>query len=425
MPWQTRLTTAAYTSPSGERFEFVYENVSRSIEKRTTGYDFPNVAGTFVQDFGRSGRKYPMRLIINGSDHDITADRFFAALGETGAGLLEHPRYGVVSAVPFGSITQRDDLKTAGNQTVIELTFWETLGISEISATENAQGVIAEALDNFIDAIAGNFSSVLDGLSVADRASLSGTFSRILDTTNAALAPIAGATASVESRFLDIYDSVNSGIDQLISDPLTLGQQAVQLIQTPARSAASIRARLDAYGALATGLIGGTAPSSKGTAATQDIYATSYVSGLVAAATYQPTGSVSPTTESASSLASGTVFATRNEALAVADEIFTVFEDVAQWRDEQFEAQGIVDTGEGYQALQTMVGLTAGFLVDISFTLKQERRIVLDRARNIVELLGELYGAVESEIDFFINSNDLSGSEILELPEGREIVYYV
>ena len=32
---------------------------------------------------------------------------------------------------------------------------------------------------------------------------------------------------------------------------------------------------------------------------------------------------------------------------------------------------------------------------------------------------------IDENLDFLINSNNLTGSEILELPRGREVVYYV
>ena len=95
------------------------------------------------------------------------------------------------------------------------------------------------------------------------------------------------------------------------------------------------------------------------------------------------------------------------------------------WRDVQFENLGEVDTGETYQQLQETVSLAAGFLAQISFSLKQERRRTLDRPHSIIELVSVLYGTVDSEIDFFITSNNLTGSEILELPAGKDIVYYV
>lgn len=83
-----------------------------------------------------------------------------------------------------------------------------------------------------------------------------------------------------------------------------------------------------------------------------------------------------------------------------------------------------VDTGEIYQPLQNSVALGAGFLVKSSFTLIEEQRIILVRARNFVELVAELYGELDNRFDFFISTNQLSGDEIIELPIGREVVYY-
>lgn len=85
----------------------------------------------------------------------------------------------------------------------------------------------------------------------------------------------------------------------------------------------------------------------------------------------------------------------------------------------------LVDTGESYRALQNASALAVGFLVELSFTLAQEHRIILDRPRTLIDLVAELYGEIDPQLDFFINTNDLSGDEIIELPAGREIVFYV
>lgn len=118
-------------------------------------------------------------------------------------------------------------------------------------------------------------------------------------------------------------------------------------------------------------------------------------------------------------------FTTKTEAIQAAETILTQFDDVVTWRDANYEALEQIDTGAAYQKLQEAVAIAAGFLVEISFSLKQERAIVLDRSRTIVDLAAELYGSVDDQLDFLINSNNLSGSEILELPKGREVVYYV
>jgi len=188
----------------------------------------------------------------------------------------------------------------------------------------------------------------------------------------------------------------------------------MQLIQAPGRALTNIRARLDGYRDLARSIIfGADAIASPGNDSrnsndfhTKDLYASTYVTGSVISVVNNQ-------------------FVTKTEALEAAEVILTQFEDVLTWRDNNFQSLDEIDTGESYQQLQEAVAITAGFLVEISFTLKQERRIILDRNRNVIDMVAELYGTIDDQLDFFINSNELSGSEILELPKGREIVYYV
>lgn len=84
-----------------------------------------------------------------------------------------------------------------------------------------------------------------------------------------------------------------------------------------------------------------------------------------------------------------------------------------------------VDTGEIYQALENSVALAAGFLVESSFTLIEERTLVLGKSRTFVDLVAELYGELDEQFDFFITTNDLSGDELVELPIGKEVLFYI
>ena len=146
MAWNDRIREAAYTSPSGIRQPFTYEDVGQSWEKRTTGFDFPDADGTLVQDNGRSGRRFPLRIFFSGGDHDLEAKAFDDLLGERGNGTLDHPMYGVAIVVPFGPITRRDDLKTAANQAILEVTFVATLGLDFIFGKDDPASEVITAV---------------------------------------------------------------------------------------------------------------------------------------------------------------------------------------------------------------------------------------------------------------------------------------
>ena len=414
MAWNDRIREAAYNSPSGARFAFDYENVSQSIEKKTTAYDFPDADGTYVQDLGNTGRRYPLRMFFWGDDYDQEAEAFEAALLERGIGKLEHPIYGVKNVVPFGVITRRDDLKTAANQAVIDVTFWETIDLLYPAAQNDPGSSVLSAVDEFNNALSEQFDEVLNTDTASLRATFKNNYTALLDTAKDGLQAVADVQDNVRTQFNAINDSINQGIDILVGQPLTLAFQTTQLIQSPARALASIRDRLNAYGDLANSIISGDgAVVSPGLDAknsnqfhTNDVYASTYV-----------TGSVVSTVNNQ--------FVTKTEALEAAEIVLTQLEQVTDWRDENFQSLDQVDTGESYQKMQEAVALCAGFLVEISFSLKQERSIILDRPRTIIDLAAELYGEVDEQLDFLINTNNLSGSEILELPRGREIVYYV
>jgi len=408
MAWNERVREAAYTSPSGVRVIFGYEDVRRTRDKKGTAFEFPDADGTFIQQTGNSGRRYPMRVIFWGDDHDLEANIFDEALSENGVGKLEHPFYGTVDVVPFGAITQRDDLKTAANQSVFELTFWATIGLVYPTSQVDPASEVLTAVEEYNTAVAEEFEEVIDLDTEVKKADFEGTYTAVLDSTKSGLQAVADTQADVKKQFDAINQSINQGIDVLISQPLTLAFQTVQLIQSPARALTSITDRLSAYENLARSIITGDGATSQSSNDfhNNDLYASTYVTGSIVSVVNNE-------------------FDTRTNALAAAEAVLSQLEDVTNWRDDNFQQLGEIDTGGSYQQLQEAVALTAGFLVEISFSLKQERRITLNRDRTIVDLAAELYGSVDDKLDFLIDTNELSGSEILELPKGREIVYYV
>lgn len=408
MSWQERLREAAYTPPSGERLTFIYEDVRRAVTKKTSAFNFPDAEGTLVQDLGATGRRFPLRVFFSGADHDLEAAAFDSGLLEAGAGLLEHPAYGNVAVVPFGEINQRDDLKTAANQTVIEVTFWETIpDVYPLPQVDRAAAV-AEKIQEFNKESADELDKEVDVDTAAKKASLKSRYQAFMKKANTTLRKVAKTQKETRAKFDAVYDSINSSLDTLVGDPLTLAFQTSQLIQSPALVLDNVRARLDAYRDLATSIFNGdgAAVTDNNDFRSDDNLALNYVAGTVESVV-------------------NAQFETKSDALTAAEEALQLLSDATAWRDGQLTDLGEVDSGAAYQKIQEAVALAAGYLVEISFTLKQERAITLARPRTIIDLAAELYGEVDERLDFLISSNGLTGSEIIELPRGKRIVYYV
>jgi len=63
--------------------------------------------------------------------------------------------------------------------------------------------------------------------------------------------------------------------------------------------------------------------------------------------------------------------------------------------------------------------------LDLSFSLPIKRSIILPNSRTILDLAFEFYGNVDDiTLDYLILTNCLSGNEIIEVPRGKEVVFY-
>ena len=414
MAWDDRLQEAAYISPAGNRIVFTYEDVAQSFDKLTTAFDFPDGEGTFVQDLGRTGRRYPLRVIFWGEDHDLDARLFEDAVRERGRGTLEHPMYGTIRVVPFGTIERLDRLKTAANQTIFEVVFWESTE-AIFPSDQSAPGQVSFDLLSLFNGIGSeSFEERAETDTEVERATFREQMRSRLNAVRSAIKRVADKTAAVKRQFDAIFQSINTGLDTLVGTPLTLAFQMLELAQAPARAVALITDKLDAYRNLADDIFTRALPilgiEGDNTPSNEFLSSDLTAQGAV-------TGSVLSILE--------TTFTSQPEAIEAADRLVTLMDDLTDWREAGFDSVGEIDTGESYKALQELVASTLQSLISIALQLPQERVVTLQSPRNIVELVGEFYGEIDERLDQFIDLNGIVGEEIIELPAGRMVKYYV
>lgn len=409
---------------------------------RGTEFQFPGVNESYIQRTGHGSRRYPLRCCFAGPQCDLEATAFEIALMEPGTGTLEHPIYGNVQVVPFGEIGRRDDLKTASNQSIVECEFFTTTGAIYPTNDAHPQNEVLAALGSFNVQAAQQFANKTSLVSAANKAATKSTIKGLLKKVGGAFDSVSSSVAEVRSGVKEVTDTINLGMDVLIGKPLLLAQQISNLIQSPARALIGLESRLDGYGRLFDSIFGSAAAkpgeridfTSSLLARRQrvandfhsaDLFAMNCVAGQILSTSAQPL-------DANGRVVRGPIFTTKPQAISAAAQIADLMDDVIEWRDDAFDALGTlpsvgndqVDTGESYQALKQAVALAQGMLIQTSFALVPERSITLDRARTIIDVAAEVYGAVDSRLDFLISSNNLSGSEILELPAGRKILYY-
>ena len=407
MTWEDRLREAAYTAPTGERATFTYEDVNMEFDRRTTAYNFPNVDGTFIQDLGRTGRRFPLSVIFHGANYDIEANDFERLVSERGVGTLEHPVYGVFQVMPVGTVRRNDRLKSAANQAVITVTFFETTGVIFPDQQVDIGSVVTQEIEAFIQAAAQTFEDELELESTEQKTSLNSRAAANVAANDLELQPLVAADPELNRDYTNIKDATNKSLLDSVEfpDPATLAAQLSRLSTLPALSrVTSVFTRLRAYRTIAENALS-VLINFPNTLFVQDLFA---LLGVVGAA----------------SSAVNEVYEKSPDVLAAAEECLAIFDKVVAWRDERFEEQGVVDVGAMYAHAQSLISITSGFLLQLSFTTAREHRLVLDRDRALLDVVAEVYGTLD-KTDFFIESNDLSGNDIISLARGTEIVYYL
>lgn len=476
--WANRLQEAAYTPPSGIRITFDYENQSYKVEKKTSAFEFPDADGTLVQDHGIGGRRFPMRVYFWGKDCDRQAEVFEAALFERGKGVLETPLYGKHDVVPFGDIERRDDLKTAANQVIFDVTFFKTIGDAYPIGQEDPASAALTALELFGDAAGAEFATSLDQGSIAESQGLLDTINDLIDQVGDVMDTIAAVQGVVNDQFNDIMSTVQNALDTFISDPLTIAFQTQQMIAAPGTAMADISAQLDGYSNLAQNIFGandsvsdpggpgGLGPqinNNTGTGNdaqepnkfhTRNLFAGAYVAGAITSTIFTSTkkggaasipsvGQRRTDAERNGEGSGNSAFTKAEDALAAAEAILAQMDAYLAWKDANFKnisggnltaaeqaefisAPTNMDSGASQKHLQDAVALAAGYLINMSFELKRGKRFTLTTNRSLLDLVYELYGTVNNEtLDFFIDSNGLIGDQIREIKKGTSIVYYV
>lgn len=465
---------AAYTPPSGVRITFDFADLSYRREKKTSAYEFSDADGTLVQDHGPGGRRYPMLIFLAGKDYDKAAKVFEAALDETGVAKLEHPVYGDLDVVPFGEYERQDNLVSGANQAIFSVTFFDTIGTSYPEAADDAASAALTALALFGDASVADFASSLD-LPGAEQSWLD-KINNSIDKVGDQLDKVAAVQDVVREQMEDVQGTLDNAIQTFVGDPLTIAFDTVTLINTPSKTMTSITQKLQAYGNLTQDIFstpvtlpggpGGKGPKFDSNAGsgnnsegpnsfhTDAFVASNCVAGAASSTIYTSTKTggaaaiaavkrLQNDAESKEQGESGSAFVYATEALEAAEDLLNRLEDLNAWKDENYKSinggnltaseqleflstPANLDSGNSQKHLTDAISLAAGYLIEMSFSLLKKRTITLTNSRSVLDLCAELYGAVDDNtLNFFINSNNLVASQILELDKGTKIDYYV
>lgn len=427
--YEDRIRTAVLRSPGGTRIEFQCLMARRGFTARGTAFEFQGINNAYVQRHGISSRRYPMACIFSGPTHDLEATAFEDALSEDGLATLEHPLYGTIpNLTPLGEIDRVDDLVDDIDVSIVTVELWTSTGTAYPRLGPSFENEIWQALETFDVEMAQAFAKQSNLRTLTRKANAIATTKKFLDTVSDGLRKASDTVSGARRQITNLQANINRALDILIDRPLQLVRQVVGLIRAPAKALSAIADRLAMYQRIARDLTSSalSTPAATLAAGTALESRTIKIANDFVIADMCAQVAVSGAIESAQLH----TFTSRSEAVRAAAAITELFEEITVWRESQRQALVDIDpihidTGESYQQLQKLVSLSAGRLVQISFTLFPERHLTLDRDRSVLDVLTEVYGTVDNDsLDYLINTNDLTGDEILQLPRGKRVAYY-
>jgi hypothetical protein len=450
MAWQERLIEARVTTPDLEEYLFQYTDVSKETSMKTSTYEFSETPGALVQSFGNGALSIPLTLHIAGQDYDLDAKDLEDSLALPGVSVLEHPIYGILNVTPV-SIRRSDRLRSGGGEAIFDVVFVET--IIPVAPGEEQQTVVqieeiqTELAEINIGAFLAAYLAVLDAIDAAARAiafvnDMRDAFNEVLSTV-----------ASIQAAFNEAANFITSNIDFLLSFPDLLASSLQRLISSPAKLITSVKKRIDLFKGIQEKILtpptGANTQDTKNQLLEKQLISTSILSAMatvnltpnpVATNTGDVGGvggtgatgivGVDPLGEETSGVEG---FLTKQDAIDSVIDLTEQYEIMQIYLDEQQAASLTDDLDLRFsvndtviQKIKQIISLTTANLIRLSFDLKQERIITLLKPRTILDLCYEFYGTTEdSKLNFFINSNVLTGEELLLVPAGREIRYYV
>lgn len=430
-------STASYTSDTGAIISnFAYRDVSKSKEKLSSTYEFANTNQTYVQTLGSTMLRLPIEMIFIGDNYIADAEAAFQVLDSSDYGTLRHPAYGEIDVAIVGEIKKEDRILTGIGSSTITVTFYQSIKTAYPATRIDARGNILEKIKEANEAAATQASQAINIKDPVDEAtwqkdilnsvkSFRKTVDDLLNTKSIQdltdeIQDTVNLTQSISSEITAIQRSVESNINAIaggavdvVGNLLTIGKQIQIFTQLPARLEISIVDRANAFIDGLSNLLGLDSKkdlvnnTNKNKFANADLQATATIAGL------------------AEATITNTEFTTQTQAIEYVDVLLEQTEQYITWRESQYTSLELVDDDfTTYQQIQELVNLTAGYLLELSFTLQQQKTFTCDKDYALPVIANKLYGSINFE-QRIIADNNLQGDELFFVNKGKQIIYYV
>lgn len=422
MSWENELKEEIeFLSPNFNLFTAKWIGGERSGEKKLGIFDTPNADGSIVQDLGTKSTRYSITCYFDGLFHNSTAKDFYDALSEEkGQWQIIHPVKGPL-ILQLSSFRELIEPINDGNYTTFETEWLVPANIERFLTPDAlASSILSDALILIEDSLlvlqqlrADIYSAVQSAIN---------TFNKIAGFMDKIIAELSATDALLQESYLAAkaaFDSAldNFGVDN--SDPSDVGTSMIDMSSATVDSSTDFVERFNAYESVIEETLtlapGMTTPDDYNTVVTQEFgitVALISIAQTVATSEFQTRSQVIQAMDYITDLL--------NNTISSLDEIQDIFSTL----DIDFQYFSQTQT---YTTLINLYALCMQYLISQFYNLSVEKRFTLKNARSPLEITVTEYGELGEDdlfYNLFIESNNLSGNDILLLPAGHEVVIY-
>jgi hypothetical protein len=411
MSYIQRLQTGIeLTSPEGSTFRAKWIGGERNREKKLGLFTYPDVNGTIAQDLNVNSTKYPISIIFDGADNDLISEKFFKATEEIGTWQVIHPVKGFLE-LQLISVSEGMKPVEEGNMTIFDLQFMEPADATIIQSVLQLRGGIRGAIRGSNDSALQQFADQVTNVTGKARTAVNNATNKVKNAIDSVLGPIAQINDSLNSAFNQILRDIDTTIEAAILAPAQLAGEFQELVQLPARVAASTAEKFQSYGTLINevyGLDGDT----KETFAVKDLILSACIGAIA-------------------ELSASTDAQTRSEILDQVELVGGYFNGITNQLDNDMD-NVITDKIENQYISQETTypdnlfvsSLATDYLLKSAVNLSVEKTFILKDYELPIMITIREYGQDGDALDYFYKTNNIDNEEFILLPPGKQITVY-
>lgn len=406
MSWIERIKTPlTITTGDGKSWNPLWVPAVRQVEYNVAEFDFPNLSGTLVKRGTARGTRYEMQIFFDGENHLETVADFLESAADSRPWVLSHPLYDRLIVQPLGLNIDDSDF----NVSKITGQIVETI-------TQDKPLILVDAKDKIasdkvtLDEIAIKSFNVVPNAS--DKNDLATTNQNMYDLGSKKI-----NDQTLSEEYFNAFTTANAAITQATQYPLDAMRKIQAVINAPALFNSSVRSRVDLlvsqFDLLSNSITGLTTYNKK---KMYEVNSGNIISSIAYASSIPIVGD----------------YANRARVYDIVNLLTSTYNTFKSNLDTLQSVNGgdvdsYIPDYDTLISLNLYVNFTISNLFSIALSAKQERSFYLLSDTNIVNLTHKLYGldSADTNIDRFINENDIGLNEMLELKKGRNIVYYI